>query len=275
MRNVTAEELASRFHEIYESLAPHFGYRTREASAVPFHQIPANNRRLMIATCSAILKYLQEPDVPREFDHTGCHAEQRGGRMMKFYDADLQSEHRAMQTRIATLEAENRGKDATIQKLLDGAVPRNSVGNVKDALRQAVKTTEGVRRKLADSESGPNCKYCGRDLVYCNCGATGPCAALEARIAAVADSLDVYAETADLAVEVESLKAQKESWKERYGKAVAENSLLRKALERFLETTEGEDAVSGMALHGPITLARAALARIPEAKPENSTDKGK
>ncbi len=79
------------------------------------------------------------------------------------------------QARITELEAENRGKDATIQKLLDGAVPRNSVGNVKDALRQAVKTTEGVRRKLADSESGPNCKYCGRDLVYCNCGAGGPC----------------------------------------------------------------------------------------------------
>ncbi len=38
-----------------------------------------------------------------------------------------------------------------------------------------------------------------------------------------------------------------------------ENAVLRKVLERFLETTEGEDAVSGMALHGPITLARAAL----------------
>jgi hypothetical protein len=44
----------------------------------------------------------------------------------------------------------------------------------------------------------------------------------------------------------------------------AENALLRKALERFLETTEGEDAVSGMALHGPITLARAALDRTQE-----------
>ena len=66
MRNVTAEELASRFHEIYEHLAPHFGYRTREASAVPFDQIPANNRRLMIATCGAILKYLQEEPDERE-----------------------------------------------------------------------------------------------------------------------------------------------------------------------------------------------------------------
>ncbi len=40
---------------------------------------------------------------------------------MRFYDSDLQSEHRAMQTRIATLEAENRGKDETLQKLLDRA----------------------------------------------------------------------------------------------------------------------------------------------------------
>ncbi len=46
---------------------------------------------------------------------------------------------------------------------------------LKTSLRQAMKNTEGVRDKLAESESGPNCKYCGRDLTYCNCGATGPC----------------------------------------------------------------------------------------------------
>ncbi len=50
---------------------------------------------------------------------------------MRFYDADLISEHRAMQTRISTLEAENRGKDETIQKLLDGAMPRNSANDAE------------------------------------------------------------------------------------------------------------------------------------------------
>lgn len=58
---------------------------------------------------------------------------------------------------------------------------------------------------------------------------------------------------ADLLVHLAALKADRD-------RLDRENALLRKALERFLETTEGEDAVSGMALHGPITLAKAALA---------------
>jgi hypothetical protein len=45
----------------------------------------------------------------------------------------------------------------------------------------------------------------------------------------VAHSLEV-AVTDDMAIAVESLKAQKESWQERCGNAVAENTLLRKAL---------------------------------------------
>jgi hypothetical protein len=43
-----AAELACRFHTAYERLAPHYGYRTREASAVPWHRVPGTNRALMI-----------------------------------------------------------------------------------------------------------------------------------------------------------------------------------------------------------------------------------
>lgn len=53
-----AEALARRFHEAYERLAPEFGYKTREASAVPWAEVPEANKRLMIATCASIL-----PDV--------------------------------------------------------------------------------------------------------------------------------------------------------------------------------------------------------------------
>lgn len=51
----TAEGLARRFHEAYEALAPQFGYRTREASAVPWADVPQQNRNLMIATAARVL----------------------------------------------------------------------------------------------------------------------------------------------------------------------------------------------------------------------------
>ena len=50
-----AEYLARLFHDYYESLAPDFGYETRKASAVPWPDVPENNRRLMIAVCQKIL----------------------------------------------------------------------------------------------------------------------------------------------------------------------------------------------------------------------------
>jgi hypothetical protein len=53
---VDPEELARNFHEIYERLAPKFSYKTREASAVPWEDVPENNKQLMIAVC----KELQE-----------------------------------------------------------------------------------------------------------------------------------------------------------------------------------------------------------------------
>jgi hypothetical protein len=51
-----AENLARRFHELYEEMAPRFSYETRRASAVPWDLVPENNRLLMVAVCTAILK---------------------------------------------------------------------------------------------------------------------------------------------------------------------------------------------------------------------------
>lgn len=48
------EDVARAFHEAYERLAPDFGYRTREASAKPWADVPEGNRALMIATVRAI-----------------------------------------------------------------------------------------------------------------------------------------------------------------------------------------------------------------------------
>ena len=49
------EEMARRFHETYERLAPLFGYETRKESAVPWKHEPEKNKALMIAVCNDVL----------------------------------------------------------------------------------------------------------------------------------------------------------------------------------------------------------------------------
>lgn len=52
---MTAEDLARLFHEEYERLAPDFGYSTREASAVPWEDVPDDNKSLMLAVAANVL----------------------------------------------------------------------------------------------------------------------------------------------------------------------------------------------------------------------------
>ncbi len=55
---ITATELAVKFHEIYERLAPAHGYETRQETRRFDPTSP--NGRLMIAVCAEILAWLQE-----------------------------------------------------------------------------------------------------------------------------------------------------------------------------------------------------------------------
>jgi hypothetical protein len=55
---MTPEELARFFHETYERLAPEYQYETREDSAVPWDEVPEDNKRLMIATAAEVLRKL-------------------------------------------------------------------------------------------------------------------------------------------------------------------------------------------------------------------------
>lgn len=48
------DTVARAFHEAYERLAPSFSYETRKASAVPWEQVPANNRALMTAVAAEV-----------------------------------------------------------------------------------------------------------------------------------------------------------------------------------------------------------------------------
>lgn len=62
------EAVARAFHEAYERLAPQFGYRTREASAVPWEDVPQANRDLMVATVASVKHVI----LARHVRDTGC-----------------------------------------------------------------------------------------------------------------------------------------------------------------------------------------------------------
>lgn len=48
-------DIAEAFHDSYERLAPEFGYKTRDASAVPWQDVPEANKKLMMATVKDLL----------------------------------------------------------------------------------------------------------------------------------------------------------------------------------------------------------------------------
>jgi len=52
--------MARFFHKRYEERAPEFGYKTRPETAVPWEDLPAENRNLMIAVCEDILIILDD-----------------------------------------------------------------------------------------------------------------------------------------------------------------------------------------------------------------------
>lgn len=59
-----AETVARMFHDAYERLAPSFGYKTREASAVPWDDVPEPNRSLMIAVAADVLAQIDRSGAP-------------------------------------------------------------------------------------------------------------------------------------------------------------------------------------------------------------------
>ena len=59
---MTAEQLAQFFHETYEELAPRFSYKTRQASSVPWSQVPEPNKSLMIAVAEKVLGRLKSEE---------------------------------------------------------------------------------------------------------------------------------------------------------------------------------------------------------------------
>jgi len=52
---LSAEQLAEKFHTLYEGFAPEYGYKTRDESAVQWADVPEQNKKLMIRVCRTIL----------------------------------------------------------------------------------------------------------------------------------------------------------------------------------------------------------------------------
>ena len=64
--NELVEAAARAFHENYERLAPDYGYKTREASAVAWEGVPEKNRSLMLATVAAVLPLIRSADGQKQ-----------------------------------------------------------------------------------------------------------------------------------------------------------------------------------------------------------------
>lgn len=56
MSSSAEETIARRFHEAYERLAPRHGYVTRRESSVPWEDVPAQNKELMVDVISSLLE---------------------------------------------------------------------------------------------------------------------------------------------------------------------------------------------------------------------------
>jgi hypothetical protein len=62
------EDLAKLFHETYERLAPNFSYHTRKASAVPWDDVPPNNKGLMVAVAKEVQEQFINQQIKSVFD---------------------------------------------------------------------------------------------------------------------------------------------------------------------------------------------------------------
>jgi hypothetical protein len=83
MREMAANKVqARRFHELYEELAPEFGYQTRKESAVPWEQVPEANRNLMMSVCLRIQEDIRAIEIKDDSTTEGgelmCHANRDG-----------------------------------------------------------------------------------------------------------------------------------------------------------------------------------------------------
>ena len=122
-----AERLARLFHEVYEELAPSFGYETRQESRKPWADVPTQNKALMIAVCDRILDEWAINGVDKHGDYNGgpasVPAENMAEETMKLWTEDefverLRREFAALQADIDRGAAESAAARAEAIEIL-------------------------------------------------------------------------------------------------------------------------------------------------------------
>ena len=63
---IDSEEVARKFHEIYERLAPDYGWDTNKETKKSWNDIPESNKQLMIAVSREVLIWLRGKTVKIE-----------------------------------------------------------------------------------------------------------------------------------------------------------------------------------------------------------------
>jgi hypothetical protein len=87
------ERLARRFHDVYEQLAPQFGSKEQNKSAVAWSDLPSEKCRLMIVTVGVVMAELdtQRVDAQQiEFDRN--HWQRKVGTLLALIDAHVRSQ---------------------------------------------------------------------------------------------------------------------------------------------------------------------------------------
>ena len=127
-----AEVLARRFHELYERIAPQFGYRTRKGTRVPWSELPDDNRELMLLVSG---KIIEEIVSPRE-----------AGVVIKATAKGFESGRSSLAQRLA--DAESTLAD-TLKALHDATERERTLADENAKLREAAaKVLEGFEQDI-------------------------------------------------------------------------------------------------------------------------------
>lgn len=161
--DVRVARLTRQFHEAYERLAPEFGYRTREESAVPWEQVPAANRALMYETVAKVMGPLLEQ--LRQAEANAALMLSKNG-LLRSENRTLaeqiekeRQEHEAWRARI-TEEVKAERKQAERDKAEFGATMDAAAGHygeVIHALEAALRAVKLAVEPLFDNDGNLDC----------------------------------------------------------------------------------------------------------------------
>jgi hypothetical protein len=163
----TDDLLARTFHENYERLAPNYGYKTREASAVPWEDVPEQNKALMRATVAASFADLAaelraaetERDAAPATDDLLAQAAKLVDYLRKILRAPVSADTvEALAARVRAAETERDAARAMCAVYAEFIVAHDEVEHLiadhtddRDAYNAAVTRANSARRAVADA----------------------------------------------------------------------------------------------------------------------------